>query len=80
MVFMNRVNNVQFFRYPEDAADTDGNGITCHCITDKGADLLGVYSLCDKSFGNQVLINKTYHHFHGQGNQATTDSGHVMRI
>ena len=77
---MNKVNNVQFLDTGEDAADTDGNGIMCHRITGKGTDLVGVYSLCGKSFGNQVLMNKTYHHYHGQGNQATTDSGHVMRI
>ena len=55
----------------------DGNGISCHRITGKGADLVGPYSLRGKSLGNKVSINKTYHHYHGS---EATDSGHVVRI
>ena len=61
----------------ENAANTNSNGISCHRITGKGADLVGPYSLRGKSLGNRVSINKTYHHYHGS---EATDSGHVVRI
>ena len=58
----------------DDHEDTAADGR--HCITGKGADLVGPYTLSGKALGNKVSMIKTYC---GQGNQVT-DIGHVVTM